>query len=643
MPFKRLVWHDPNIGNPENSFYMKRFQKDGWIVNTTTSVAETVEKLNRSTFVGPVVVLTSGTNGEELVKKTHTNCKVVGYIVFCMNKEYHQTWADQYDKVKRVCTIYKETEIICVELNNVWLTLDVIETVEGLPNTTPVVELVAQQYGINDFVSNKHERANYCPVCNALAITFVQILTLSRSAKFSSDEVLAVLQKVVPANKWDKFNELWTAQKWKRPADIDDLQPSSLGQKICLGYTSNYFYRQLNQRLAESRFGEVTPLVVAFAQDLSRQESTLSYSGHTLWRGVQRQYVKLEDYSPGSRKYWPNFISASKSKYVAAEGFAKSHGVLFKLHRRTQMPMHPHVDIERKPDWGHFGKSEGEVLLMPFLHVQVIKHTTEGGRIIIHVQELPSPYQSDPYPIINKWVHKELKPKIMNLFVDGQESVFENIKSDISLYTYFERFFRADYDVHFNIYAAKHSPNPNTGDNFKNFFTAGGVVRSYVKSLVDFMKLKIPQSIQKRLNKVLTEGVKKNMGRITRLVRTEMELTFPDIPLGALLENLRKGLEFNLNIKVGDGLIIVELFVFLISRWQDLENMWTFSESSMKEQARNQAWAKLKRVVNSKPFGKQLAVAEKENMELFVEVLKKQGEAATDAAQKTILKTFTKQ
>lgn len=99
---REVVWVDPNIRNAENSGYVRELKQSKSIfIFASTSVTHGLYALKRKKDGTRYRAITSGTGGEELVRKLRTelsiSCKV---MVFCRSVEYHQTWARKYENVK---------------------------------------------------------------------------------------------------------------------------------------------------------------------------------------------------------------------------------------------------------------------------------------------------------------------------------------------------------------------------------------------------------------------------------------------------------------------------------------------------------------------------------------------------------------
>jgi len=96
-----IVWHDPNIGSQENKNYKDQLEKF-CEVKTFTEWEKAAEFILRANAVCQMI--TSGTNGELLVKEISSSQNVSSIYIFCGNRDYHSIWARRYSKVRCVET-----------------------------------------------------------------------------------------------------------------------------------------------------------------------------------------------------------------------------------------------------------------------------------------------------------------------------------------------------------------------------------------------------------------------------------------------------------------------------------------------------------------------------------------------------------
>jgi len=91
-----IVWHDPNIDSPENSDYIQDLRK----ISEVKTFSDWEEASNYVQSIEKICnVITSGKNGEVLVKDIANQSNVLGFYVFCGNIEFHSQWAQYYAKV----------------------------------------------------------------------------------------------------------------------------------------------------------------------------------------------------------------------------------------------------------------------------------------------------------------------------------------------------------------------------------------------------------------------------------------------------------------------------------------------------------------------------------------------------------------
>jgi len=94
-----IVWHDPNVKSPENEKYRAQLEKF-CEVKAFTEWEKAVDYV--LTANASYQVITSGTNGELLVKEIHANPNVSSIYIFCGNRDYHSIWARHYSNVRCV-------------------------------------------------------------------------------------------------------------------------------------------------------------------------------------------------------------------------------------------------------------------------------------------------------------------------------------------------------------------------------------------------------------------------------------------------------------------------------------------------------------------------------------------------------------
>lgn len=96
--FDRILWHDPNIGNDENQHYIQMLRCQYPDLQVFSSFND-AERYVRDNPLTSFTVLSSGSNGKDLMAKIHDCLNVERCYIFCATLEYHTPWAAGYKKV----------------------------------------------------------------------------------------------------------------------------------------------------------------------------------------------------------------------------------------------------------------------------------------------------------------------------------------------------------------------------------------------------------------------------------------------------------------------------------------------------------------------------------------------------------------
>lgn len=96
--FESIVWHDPNISNDENQRYISKLRGQFPDLRTFGSFNEAEEYIRENALTS-FTVLSSGSNGKELMEKIHECLNVERCYIFCRALEYHRSWAVGYKKI----------------------------------------------------------------------------------------------------------------------------------------------------------------------------------------------------------------------------------------------------------------------------------------------------------------------------------------------------------------------------------------------------------------------------------------------------------------------------------------------------------------------------------------------------------------
>jgi len=104
--FKEYVvaWHDPDVNSPENLKYIHQIEKF-CEVKTFTDWKKASTYIREAKAICHVI--TSGTNGESLIKEIHLSQQVSQIHILCQNKDCHSSLFTNYEKVSSVETDLK--------------------------------------------------------------------------------------------------------------------------------------------------------------------------------------------------------------------------------------------------------------------------------------------------------------------------------------------------------------------------------------------------------------------------------------------------------------------------------------------------------------------------------------------------------
>jgi len=96
-----IIWHDPNANSQVNQRYLNKLREFCEVKTFTEWEKAVTEILEAKTACH---VITSGTNGELLVKEIYMSENVSEIYIFCKNESYHSTWAQKYQKISGIKT-----------------------------------------------------------------------------------------------------------------------------------------------------------------------------------------------------------------------------------------------------------------------------------------------------------------------------------------------------------------------------------------------------------------------------------------------------------------------------------------------------------------------------------------------------------
>ncbi|CAF1493037.1 unnamed protein product, partial [Rotaria sp. Silwood1] len=112
-----LIWLDSNITAEDNRDTEQRLRS---IINRFKKfqdVKECQKYIEHQSQQDRIVMITSGSLGQEIVSSIHKLRQVISIYVYCMDKQRHKQWADKFPKVKAIITQLDEL-ISCIKVDH---------------------------------------------------------------------------------------------------------------------------------------------------------------------------------------------------------------------------------------------------------------------------------------------------------------------------------------------------------------------------------------------------------------------------------------------------------------------------------------------------------------------------------------------
>mmetsp|Transcript_3946 Transcript_3946/g.14697 ORF Transcript_3946/g.14697 Transcript_3946/m.14697 type:complete len:1105 (+) Transcript_3946:67-3381(+) len=261
---RRFVWHDPHIDNAENQRYLHNFRGEQYEVMPFATVAETVNFL-RDNASKQMPVLTSGAGGKALLALIGGMECVSSVVILCGNREYHIGWSSQYSKVKGVFTNSGDAIAQVKVIFEQAFTAGVFQTLNIMdddPTTLTFYNELAAQLGLEPAV---FFRKHYHCVTHELAIAFLAVVDKAMNARSITEDEIQL--ELVALAQGPSFLTCWTSAAWTT-SDGTLVVPTCLVQRLVLGYTSNFFYKALNRKIATSNFRDIIHFLAAFVKGM---------------------------------------------------------------------------------------------------------------------------------------------------------------------------------------------------------------------------------------------------------------------------------------------------------------------------------------------------------------------------------------
>lgn len=94
-----LIWLDGSIDSEENLDAQEQIRSSINYLQTFDELDECKDYIHSVSCDDRIVLIASGHFGEQLVPSIHCLRQISSIYIYCLNKEYHQEWSQQYRKV----------------------------------------------------------------------------------------------------------------------------------------------------------------------------------------------------------------------------------------------------------------------------------------------------------------------------------------------------------------------------------------------------------------------------------------------------------------------------------------------------------------------------------------------------------------
>lgn len=365
---KQVVWFNYNINSKDNQEFIQNSFKH-MVVNTFRDTNTAINFIKNNSE--PFIVITTGKNGEEFVKKINNCYNVLYIIVFCYNVSFHREWASNYQKIV-IVTKSKE------------------ELLKKLEECCKTQYIECDTKVVKEFWS----------------VIF----------KFLGDFFDSNINKDLILKELTLLNQKCSTTIKKLFAERE----KNILNAILYLYTTDYIYKAFNETLALKLYKQLLNTLTSTTKEIL----TWEYPNHNkinqpnyLYRGIKGNNVEImfnfQEYLTKKIKpiYFPAFTSASSDLEQAMKF---SNGIIFEIILSKNDP-HPHIILETAAEgpykdlvWTEY-KNEKETLLFSYFPFSVENIREEGKHSIITlVQEEDCKVFSNEYSMMKKFWNKEI-------------------------------------------------------------------------------------------------------------------------------------------------------------------------------------------------------------------------------------------
>jgi len=542
------------------------------------------------------VVITSGTNGKELVQLIHDSEKVIGIIIFCINVTYHEEWSKNYQRIHKVVNSFAQVEKEIHDLNSKYVTYATLSAVSSGSDMVKSAEKTLENMLFNKFnKQNKDDDNKYLDFYHfeeKIEMQFRVVAKLSMgSSKITPEKVLNELMNLNPSDG-------------SSIATLFSEKAKDILHAIIYLYSTNYIYRPFNTCFAKHNYTKVMYTIAVCLRELGKRPELKMSKGTILYRGVN--ISDKSKYQIGKTGYWPAFSSTSKS-YNVAKNYNGANTV-FEIHLSNYYP-HPHIEMPN--GWSAYA-TELEVLLYPYFALIVTSIQQKDGKTFITVNQDENAFvlSINDTKFINFWkslIKNEIEVSINPLIVKMKELGDEKI----NLNTYFKNEFWSDFNDVFNKCHDNHkSYIQGTSSVLGGIFLAGQPLRWYKSEMTTSVCNNVKITIESQVSNVfdfLYSQLKKDL---ISIVKTEIIKKY-DISMERveyLLDNIMKSFEIGLSFEYkGIGELfekygIFAIFIVIFPIFADMRENIFKSEYSLKEDFRIASQEKMKIAIRNNDY-----------------------------------------
>ncbi|TNV84609.1 hypothetical protein FGO68_gene17427 [Halteria grandinella] len=202
----------------------------------------------------------------------------------------------------------------------------------------------------------------------------------------------------------------------------------SMLKSLIKTYTSECCYKDISLSIVNGLHEKAQNYLSCLLREVREKNKHVYQSENPLYRGVLKEYIKLEDYREGRVHYWPALSSTSKKKKVAIKIARRgkpdnAEAVIFKVYTLSSLNSPP-TNVDLPPTWS-FYPSEEEVLLLPFFCFQVISITQKSEKNLTIVSLVEIPHQN--------WLQSKDISMSRVIWVDGNIHSAKNQKYRMAL------------------------------------------------------------------------------------------------------------------------------------------------------------------------------------------------------------------